>query len=803
MPGSERLRPWPLAGLAFLALVLGAAAVVVVMVAGGDPQVVAAVVSVASTLLTGLVTAAATSLWRRRHWRGLDPSAALAEAADDLAEAVSRQWEPALADRRLRGPIPVRWAWSRPLSGRVDDAVGQAGGLAHGRFPPLPGTAAATAATVRSGGLPELFAVYAGLSSGRMVVLGGPGAGKSGAAILTVLEALEHRRGVAAGERAQVPVPVLLTAQTWDPRRQSLEDWVAERLASDFRFLRAPKYGPDVARRLVRERRVALFLDGFDELAAAFRPVALEVLSERATSRVVLFSRTEEYAEAVRRASLRGAAALALRPVPPRVAADYLARLHVAEPSPQWRRLVDRLRAAPGSPLAQALASPLTVSLARDTFPDPDELDELLAPDRFASPAEVEDHLLDRVLPAAYRERPGQPPGRYDLAHARRWLGFLATAMDREGTRELAWWRMHRWASAAVRVAATTLLGALTAAATAAVIGGLTEDFGDRDTIDAGPAAIVGLVIGFAIGLAVERRESPVGGLTGPAGARFNPAMALVSGIAVWLAASLTLGPTVGAPGLVIALAAAAAAGTATGLASQTGLQRSGSALPPQAGAAGTLRAGFTQGLPAGLATGIPIGLATGVPVGLGYGAPAGLVIGLVIGVTFLLAFGLVDGFSAASLDVAAPLDPISAWRQDRRRSVTAGLVFGLAVGVAAGVTDAMAMARHDPPRVAIPVGVVTGVAVGIATTVAAALTVSSTWRGTLLFLQLRARGDGPARGMHFLEDAHQRNVLRVVGSVYQFRHARLQDHLARTHRSARAPKTGPPRSEPGADGVA
>jgi hypothetical protein len=31
---------------------------------------------------------------------------------------------------------------------------------------------------------------------------------------------------------------------------------------------------------------------------------------------------------------------------------------------------------------------------------------------------------------------------------------------------------------------------------------------------------------------------------------------------------------------------------------------------------------------------------------------------------------------------------------------------------------------------------------------------------------------------MNFLEDAHQRGILRTVGPVYQFRHARLQDRL-------------------------
>jgi hypothetical protein len=32
---------------------------------------------------------------------------------------------------------------------------------------------------------------------------------------------------------------------------------------------------------------------------------------------------------------------------------------------------------------------------------------------------------------------------------------------------------------------------------------------------------------------------------------------------------------------------------------------------------------------------------------------------------------------------------------------------------------------------------------------------------------------------MKFLEDAYRLGLLRVVGPVYQFRHAALQDHLA------------------------
>jgi hypothetical protein len=53
------------------------------------------------------------------------------------------------------------------------------------------------------------------------------------------------------------------------------------------------------------------------------------------------------------------------------------------------------------------------------------------------------------------------------------------------------------------------------------------------------------------------------------------------------------------------------------------------------------------------------------------------------------------------------------------------------------------------------------------------------TWAVSLTFAQLAMRWHTPARLLRFLDDARQRNVLRTVGPVYQFRHARLQDRLA------------------------
>ena len=69
---------------------------------------------------------------------------------------------------------------------------------------------------------------------------------------------------------------------------------------------------------------------------------------------------------------------------------------------------------------------------------------------------DAEDYLLDRVLLAAYAPRPGEAPPRYELQGAQRALGNIAARMNRDGTRDLAWW-IPGWASATPRVIATGL----------------------------------------------------------------------------------------------------------------------------------------------------------------------------------------------------------------------------------------------------------------------------------------------------------------------------------------------------------
>ena len=56
---------------------------------------------------------------------------------------------------------------------------------------------------------------------------------------------------------------------------------------------------------------------------------------------------------------------------------------------------------------------------------------------------------------------------------------------------------------------------------------------------------------------------------------------------------------------------------------------------------------------------------------------------------------------------------------------------------------------------------------------------IGAVFAGPSQFARLAVSDRTPVRLMRFLEDARSRNVLRTVGPIYQFRHARLQDRLA------------------------
>ena len=394
---------------------------------------------------------------RARASAGAVDEAAIDHLADVLARAVNGQWTRAAADRGLLvpEPIPVRWRRpSVPLAGPAAAAAAARG------FGPLPGMTLVTAAQLARGDISDLHRLYAGLGSGRLVIAGAPGAGKSGAAVLLILAALAHREQVAEADRPRVPVPVMFTLHGWDPIAQPVLDWLALRLGQTYPVLAGPD-GAAKSARLLAEGKIAVILDGLDEIPADLQPAALRALSQQATFRLVVLSRTGEMAAAAAQSHLDGAAAVELQDVDAATAAGYLTRVQLDPPPAGWRELTARLRRAPSSPLAQALGSPLTLGLLRDTYRGPDDARELLgfsgSPASAVSRDEIVDRLLDRVLPAAYAQQPGQPPPRYDLQKAHRALSQLAARMNQDGTRDLRWWTIPRWVTAGPRILVAAL----------------------------------------------------------------------------------------------------------------------------------------------------------------------------------------------------------------------------------------------------------------------------------------------------------------------------------------------------------
>jgi hypothetical protein len=522
--------------------------------------------------------------------------------------------------------------------------------------------------------------------------------------------------GAAAG--ASPPGPPL-TAQDWDPRRQPAGEWLARRLRQVYPLF-AVANGAENANGLIDDGRITVILDGLDEIAEELRPVALRALNQ-ASCRVVVLSRTAEMASAAsRRGVLQGAAAVELRVIDAATAACYLESVHLDPPPGGWHDLISRVRADPASPLAEALNNPLALTLVRDTYRAGDDARELLSYSdaiqrQLPGPQAVEEitgHLLDRVPPAAYAPRLGQPAPPYDLETAGKALAKIADRMNQGGTRDLQWWHIPGWVPAEQRITMGGLVTGLAA------------------------GLIVGLVMGHIYGL------------------RAGITAAIITGLLAAVAAGIAARDTSGLPAAI------------------GGIGR------PQLRRVFT-RQSFRFGILSGLVVGLLSGIAEAAASGGGLIGPVvGLIVGLVFGLLSVIAAGLADAF--INVDSAISPSPITSWRNNRRNSMAIGLGVGLSVGLAVGLGWGLAVGLTQGTQAGLREGIQFGfVWFGLASGFLAWINSSRAWLATLAAAYLAIRWRTPAHLMNFLDDARERNVLRTVGPVYQFRHARLQDRLA------------------------
>jgi hypothetical protein len=636
-----------------------------------------------------------------------------------LDQAVHRQWCNAADERRLvrPAPIPIRWSLSDlDVAGPVGAVVGVPDQLAA--FPPLPGQTTITEQELRAGGgRRELHQLFAGLASGRIVVVGAPGAGKSGAAILLLLDALAHRNSLDDSERAQVPVPVLFTGHGWDPNTTSTQDWLRDRLVATYPMFQRHGGDADAAALAAAQDKIALILDGLDEMDETLRSTALEALSD-VPFRVVVLTRGPEMIQAARKAWLVGAVAVQLHHVAGHEAADYLQWARTGPPPSDWPMLLAHLREHPESPLARGLSTPLALTLLRDTYHAGDDLGDLLDPTGHSTAEHIEQHLISRVLPAAYTPRPGRPP-RYSETQARQALTFLAQQMNQDHTRDLAWWDIPQWASTMPRIFTTGLKHGLKYG----LLYGL----------------VCGAALGLVIALMVERTMISV-------------VIGLAVGLLIGAIGGLIVGPMFGILGT---FQDKLASGRFAYIRKN---------LKPRRIRSGSWRAGVSrQALRQGLVTAITFGLV----VGLVLGDQAGQVIGLVGGLMFALASGIAFALIEDGISEDRSLCPREIWRNDRATA----LLLGIGIVPAYLFLFEFSSTQH--------LGLVAGLTYGLVGFVVLSLGLRSTTTD-LAWRQLKLVGHAPAVSlMPFLEDARQRGVLRTVGGVYQFRHVTLQDQLA------------------------
>lgn len=155
-----------------------------------------------------------------------------ATLAEQVKEDQQRQWRQLIGDDTQKINLSFTL---RPEPGRAAVAPAGAGRLFAG-----------------STSVPDVAAYYRRTRPRRLVVTGGPGAGKTVLALELVLALIE---GWGEGD----PVPVRLSLAEWDTSISLLE-WLARHLAEVY------GWSAQRAGELVRQRRVLPVLDGLDEM---------------------------------------------------------------------------------------------------------------------------------------------------------------------------------------------------------------------------------------------------------------------------------------------------------------------------------------------------------------------------------------------------------------------------------------------------------------------------------------------------------------------------------------------------------
>jgi hypothetical protein len=383
------------------------------------------------------------------------------------------------------------------------------------------------------------------------------------------------------------------------------------------------------------------------------------------------------------------------------------------------------------------------VDLARTAYtPVTADPGELIGRDRFPCRTAVEEHLLDGFLPAAYARDPRPPapadrpvvPSRYSAAQAQRWLAFLARHLTAAQTRDISWWTMISCLPRHTRGLLLGLPAALVFFLTGMLAGGPVVG-----AIYGAGTAVAGYLTN-GLGSRCEPRHVEI--RFRGSGARFARrfAIGIVLGVALGLGWSLSAGLV-----LLLALVFGAGIGLHVWLDSPAEVDR-------VAGPALNLR----QDRLAACAFALSYAMSLGLFYGIANTFTEQQRFLPVLGGSFDLALALAGGLAGALMG-----------------RFTFGRLGGAVYAVAGAAMGGMVF----EPAGRLPAGLLLGGLFALGTVLM--VLPGRAW-GVFVScrLLLATRGKVPWRLMAFLDDAHQRGVLRQAGAVYQFRHARLQDRL-------------------------
>ncbi|MFB9626758.1 NACHT and WD40 repeat domain-containing protein [Nonomuraea helvata] len=663
------------------------------------------------------LSAAVTAAWVQwASYQAMKPPRTLVAVAKDLEAVVRAELDAEAGRQETDAP------WRLPVGYSADDVA-----VLGVDWPDLERTARTARSPFRrkgsrirgpqelTGTLDDITRTFMRIPTNRLVILGSPGAGKSTLAAHLARQLLDERRG-------DDPVPVVLGLASWNPETQPLGQWIVGRLTLSYSGLGAPyaeRERASLAQALVDDQLVLPVLDGLDELDPAVRGFAIAAINEalRPGSALIVTSRTSEYASAVDPEE---------RGLPVRLNGAAVVQLHDL-PSDV---MIDYLRAgASGAASAQrwepvlerlrdSVAAPVTEALRTPL---------MLGLARFLYnpvPRRVRD---DTVLadPAELLDLERFPTAERVQNHLLG--GFLAAAYRRPaGTNQRL--RGERDAERA-RETLSALAAELDRTRTHDLAWWqLQRAIKNPREFDRWFVA----VITYLVVLAFE----------GPVIALFMAVLAFFVSRSRWASSSVPTLVADGQPRRVV-------------------LQ------PPTAASLRVnLRLAVTSGLELGLGVGVVLGVLTGWTDGWRAGLDRGWHAALLAG--GLIAFSnWLPGPLRAMLNFDAPADialatPRTALVWDRRLAfiqTLEGFLSGTLVGLALQII----------PAHGLPLGITIG---------SVSLTNSAWGRFVLARVWWRLEQRTPLRLLAFLEDAQQRNVLRQVGPLFQFRHALLQERL-------------------------